>query len=1639
MTIISSGQTKALVFDLEIFPNLTMFVGKRKSNGETITYINHNNSVLQGSLEEVRATVKQSILVGFNSHGYDDRILGALLKGASNEDLYAKSSLAIRERSRPIPLNSGQALGSIDVTHLLKIGQRYPSLKAIGSILHYPVVGDLPLDPDAPVSTDNVATLLSYCQHDVEITDRILEDLRPRYQMRRVLEGEFDIFDAMNKGDSRLGEEVLLNRYGKLANITEEELRAQSFENKKVVEYRYDSPTNLKTAAESSQEVSEIIESLEGHVYRVVPKDLDERGQLKKSHHHLNRVNAELFVGGRYVSIKQGGLHTIDVTTDNSALVKPKAGQRLIELDVASMYPSIILENGIAPRHFNSEKFLTAYRGLVQSRLEAKGKGDDAKADGLKISINAVYGKLASPFSALYDPKAQTEVTNTGQIAIALLMSWVHEAGHQVVTANTDSVTAIVNGDVTAIVDRWETATGLTLEETEFDWILLDNVSDRAMKVKGAGMKYKGKFSLAPSLTKKLNAAIVPKAVVNFVLKGESVSDYINRQDDIREFLTSVNTDKREVKTVGAEKLQKNSRLYHSTNGSPILSVNKDRTDPTESDDKFSTLSVIADVDNLDKSVYIAEARAKVDSIVPWMGTFTENAKDLTDRGLVPMPLQSNGFNFKGQSGRINTKTPKTEDYSIAGALGVYTGVNANNIICLDIDEPGAVPPEVRRHIAESDGLFCWSTNEGDKKVTVDEVKTALVNGEPRGKVKVLYRSGYASNLPGKVRRKSHSGSYGKRRLFAGSLEIFYGEKVNVLGTSVRKGQRRFYTLSENAPGSLPTTLIDIVSEQFEPRAIRERIDYITERTSGKVNSKTLDILVGFLEARGMSVFSTDSDGVKGYCPIHNHAHRSKDEYKVGIRDDNSLWHKCFKEDAGPATTLNEYWQKYLSGHLTPAPLEDVAEAYLGSLREEERKVRELLFSDKQNIVITAPPRTGKTGGVVAAIATKPRDGSLLVYVAQHKKDMAAIETRLDKAGYSLEDVNAQLVDVDNKITKAHSSADVIITHWSYLNAMGHSGEQFGLLRRLRDRSKDGGVVVVIDEFDAYLNKCRDPIVFGGRLLKHSTDTNNQSDKYTQKCPAYLNNGGCNNCELVESSLFVDYDNHFRSNNVAELKNWDNRGRGKSYKESQRVPFSVFDELNLGPIKNDPSIKTQFAQRVNQETPSVPDLDNLGQSGDPMQTPRDVFLDLVGSLDGATVVTKLPVSRETLKPVDPLEIGEGKRYEKDECYFPQDACQVKRVTGINLGGLRALASMGAKVRLLSATYTDETLLNVEMGLEKSGKPTLETVGSQDKQVDQAMLIVTPDKVDPFGSRTKTVDGDKTTISNPYDDILFEHFSEHGILIFANQFKDIDISKRSIEQKMVKSKLYKGGNMQIISPDGDLVGASTHFTKRSRQIDITCLSVKGGYSRGQNWEFSKYAQIPLQATYPGMLYADAEDGKTLLTRRIADAQADTTQALFRVMSIQPGEVPGEVRRVLNIHSIDELFIGEDGLPDIKFIKEVLELITGTYEVYVVNTEQQIKETLLQAANFLQTGDLPEGRIELRDNTTQLLDQLVAWLEDGEAWTSIWSRRRIKKKLQALEWTDAEINLFNHTTRAHFNNGGADKAIEYLRSYSLEAVA
>jgi DNA polymerase, archaea type len=212
-------------------------------------------------------------------------------------------------------------------------------------------------------------------------------------------------------------------------------------------------------------------------------------------------VEAHTFPGG-HTEIRQSGLL-----------------RNVLNVDIASLYPSIMLSHGIKPATDSGGVFQPMLRELTTQRLaykrEAKAASDpavrvraDARQAALKVFINSFFGYLGTNRMNWADPMQAERITATGQQLVKQLAGLVEAADGQVVEIDTDGVYFTApEGCATpeqreALVARLNAGLpdGITVELGGVYPAMLSHkvknyallAEDGAVTIKGSGMKSRG-------------------------------------------------------------------------------------------------------------------------------------------------------------------------------------------------------------------------------------------------------------------------------------------------------------------------------------------------------------------------------------------------------------------------------------------------------------------------------------------------------------------------------------------------------------------------------------------------------------------------------------------------------------------------------------------------------------------------------------------------------------------------------------------------------------------------------------------------------------------------------------------------------------------------------------------------------------------------------------------------------------------------------------------------------------------------------------------------------------------------------------------------------------------------------------------
>ena len=123
----------------------------------------------------------------------------------------------------------------------------------------------------------------------------------------------------------------------------------------------------------------------------------------------------------------------------------------IVEVDVESLYPSIMLSEQITPRSEEAGIFLVLLEQLTQLRISAKRAMEqehnvldrsrlDALQSSFKILINSFYGYLGYSRGLFNDPAAADRITKHGQQILRHLMNAITARHGAVVEVDTDGI-----------------------------------------------------------------------------------------------------------------------------------------------------------------------------------------------------------------------------------------------------------------------------------------------------------------------------------------------------------------------------------------------------------------------------------------------------------------------------------------------------------------------------------------------------------------------------------------------------------------------------------------------------------------------------------------------------------------------------------------------------------------------------------------------------------------------------------------------------------------------------------------------------------------------------------------------------------------------------------------------------------------------------------------------------------------------------------------------------------------------------------------------------------------------------------------------------------------------------------------------
>ena len=573
-----------LVYDIEVFQNIfhcaikdtetgkiTLFeISNRKNQLQELVEFFKEFENVEGSWNNSYTTDYQfntnKIFAGYNNIHYDNPIINYIIDyyNIMKDKTYIEICKSIFNLSKTI-LNSKEGeegiwkkwkyqqwFESFDLLTMLYSTQLRVGLKEMQVTMQYPNVQEFVYDWDIPLVESKFDEMIQYNINDVESTSELLVRCKKDIELRIAIEDEYGV-RVLSKDGVNIGMKIITQKYLEKTGQTWwdiKDLRSpmDKIPLKDVILpfVKYDSPI-LKDMLDTLKKQT-VSPGRKGYEYKFIFNNL------------------------RY-TIGVGGIHSVN----DPEIIIPKEDEYLIDCDVASLYPSMIIQHKFYPKHLGPE-FLEIYSKIREERLEAKHNGDKVKNETLKFALNGLSGNLQNEHNFCYSPFAVMQIRVNGQLLLLMLAEKLVEIGCKIIQANTDGLFLICKKnkyeEYQKVCKEWEKLTKLELEEDRFEAMYQYAINDYIAVKEGYHktkdkklIKTKGMFITEVLLGKGLSPKIIPEAIINYFVDNIPVEETIKSCRDIRKFLKAEKTGKQWTVEYNDKIQQRINRFYVSNNG----------------------------------------------------------------------------------------------------------------------------------------------------------------------------------------------------------------------------------------------------------------------------------------------------------------------------------------------------------------------------------------------------------------------------------------------------------------------------------------------------------------------------------------------------------------------------------------------------------------------------------------------------------------------------------------------------------------------------------------------------------------------------------------------------------------------------------------------------------------------------------------------------------------------------------------------------------------------------------------------------------------------------------------------------------------------------------------------------------------
>lgn len=518
------------VCDTECFPNYWS-IAFREVDGPRIVCFERTETQ-RLNVRAVLNIFRKWRVITFNGINYDMPMTALALKGAKNtllkraNDEIILGGMKYWEIEERYGAVMPEFVDHIDLMEVSPGSAQKTSLKLYAGRLHSRRMQELPFDPNQRLSDEQIVVVRGYHGNDLDVTCDFYWELKPQIELRAKMSERYGI-DLRSKSDAQVAEAVIRTQI--------ERRKGERVYRPDIVAgvFHYTAPSYIRFA---DRKLQELLRAIQAAHFIVLPDGSVRAPDVLEG--------AKVNIGDGVYRIGLGGLHS----SEKRAVHLSDEEYVLIDRDVTSYYPNIILGSRLQPKHLGPV-FLGVYKEIYQERVAAQSAGDKDAVETLKIVLNGSFGKFGSSFSVLYSPNLMIQTTITGQLAALMLIEHAEWAGFRVVSANTDGfVTRVPRARIRefeAIVKEWETRTGLPTKESEYAALYARDVNNYIAFKPNGEVKGKGVFAPAgpglpgaAGMKKNPDGVIVIEAIIAYLRDGIPVERTIKGCTDIRKFVS---------------------------------------------------------------------------------------------------------------------------------------------------------------------------------------------------------------------------------------------------------------------------------------------------------------------------------------------------------------------------------------------------------------------------------------------------------------------------------------------------------------------------------------------------------------------------------------------------------------------------------------------------------------------------------------------------------------------------------------------------------------------------------------------------------------------------------------------------------------------------------------------------------------------------------------------------------------------------------------------------------------------------------------------------------------------------------------------------------------------------------------------